>query len=112
QTSTVSAGVETDCEKLHAPSKSTLTTQQIERWMPTATEARKVIVSDGKLISVSVIVGRGGNGWMPTPTDAVSASEAEARPSSTSTDAWPLRMTITVSELPPASIEIARVTAA
>ena len=42
-----------------SPRKSTLTTQQIEMWMPTATEARKVIVSAGNSMPGGESVGTG-----------------------------------------------------
>ena len=65
--------------------------------MPTETEAMKVMSSAGKLIPGGDNVGVGmGSGLTDTPTAAVSDSEAEASPPSTSTDAWPFRMIITV----------------
>src|SRR5262249_58609327 len=107
-TSTVIAGVWTACENCQEPSKSTLTTQQIEMWMPTATEARKVIVSAGKASWPDKGFGGDGSGSIETPIAAVNDSDADASPPSTSTEAWPFRMIITVMAEPFTSSEKAR----
>src|SRR5208337_2751149 len=102
-TLTVSDGVEIDWENCQEPSQPMLITQQIVMWMPTETEASRVISIEG----ISSCSGEPGNsfgigsaGLSDRPSAAESVSEALARPSSTLTDAWPVRMTIRVMEFP------------
>src|SRR5215471_10202270 len=88
------------CANCHEPSKSTLTTQQMLMWIPTETDANNVMSTEGKSSPVGgkppVGVGKGGNGFIEKPTAAVSVSEALANPPNTSTDAWPVRIAISV----------------